>query len=177
MMYSAVSFHISSLPSLDRTSTIHRVIDDILTRVGSPRPRVVGQWRQHFVYSSIYKTNRWRKMETESLNEIGVKLLCLRLFADAERICAHACAHAEAHYGTHAPETLHSQILYIESLIGMKKFAQAQEISRKILAARSYYETARYKCCITQYLDSLSAHELGQHQYASDTLQSVLQDI
>lgn len=116
-------------------------------------------------------------METESLNEIGVKLLCLRLFADAERICAHACAHAEAHYGTHAPETLHSQILYIESLIGMKKFAQAQEISRKILAARSYYETARYKCCITQYLDSLSAHELGQHQYASDTLQSVLQDI
>ncbi|KAI0423463.1 hypothetical protein F5Y09DRAFT_348946 [Xylaria sp. FL1042] len=177
MMYPAVRSHIIILSSLGRVSEIPKLIDDLLARASSSCPRATGHWRQHFVHSQVYKTDIWKRWEIELLRSIGVILLNLKLFSDAERIYAYASTCAEAQYGTHAPETLHFQIHQAESLIEVMKVPKCQKITREILKDRSYYKTAQYELCTTRYLAALAAHNMGQHQYASDLLHTLLQDL
>ncbi|KAI1121750.1 hypothetical protein F5Y10DRAFT_288079 [Nemania abortiva] len=177
MLYINVSWLVYLLASLDRKPEIPKLIDDLLDRAITSRPRVNRHRRQQFFQSLIYKTSQWRELEIRELDNIATKLHNRGMFGEAERVRAYLCTCAEAHYGFYALKTRRLRLFYINSLYGTRNFAQAERVAREVLAAHSGSEPRQLETLWFQYYAALAADKQGKYTSASESFKALLQDL
>ncbi|KAI8625515.1 hypothetical protein F5Y19DRAFT_449783 [Xylariaceae sp. FL1651] len=177
MMYANVRHRVSLLHSLDRDKDIPRLIDDLLNRTAKPHSRMGSRRRQHFVYSLVYKSDRWREFEINWLSYIARTLFDFCLFVDAERVYGYVCACAKTHYGIHASKTLHLFLHHIESLINIRDLVKAEQLSSEILMVYSSKEPLRYDFHSAEFFTVLATFKQGKYNQGPDVLHKLLQDV